>query len=97
MLEETAIRAKLEGVRKALSQASPRIESFQFSLGQDHLGEEAIFVYVILENPKKASYSWNDLQPIHEAITVALREMDPFIWPYVRFRLASEQAALMES
>ena len=87
------------GTAKAAFPASPKVVDFRIRLGTDWVGDDAVFVWVILDDrtPKSKLHHAN-FKPIGEqvrvAVTKAIREgtearVDPMA--YVYFRLKSEQ------
>ena len=95
MQEQSAIQNALDLVlgefrRKGL------VKSWSWDLGEDHEGEAAIFVYIVMRDPPRGNLKWADFKPIHDRVKQKLRDVVPARWPYVRVRLASEERAARE-
>jgi hypothetical protein len=73
--------------------SKPAVSKFEFSLGEDHSGQQAVYVSVVLTAPRRGAYHWLDLKPLNDLLAKAIQDKAPFRWPYVRFRLAPDDAA----
>ncbi len=92
MHEQTAIQKALDA---ALGEFRTKglVKSWSWDLGEDHQGEDAVFVYIVMKDPPRGTLKWADFKPIHDRVTQKLRDVVPARWPYVRVRLASEERA----
>jgi hypothetical protein len=71
----------------------PRVERVEFTQIIDSIGDPALRVTVVLdEATSDEERQWARLAPIAEAVRRALAEAEIDLWPYIRFRKASEQA-----
>jgi hypothetical protein len=92
--EEAVIKSVVSRLRTDLRQQYPdRVDDVRFVLGTDKDGDAAIFVTVVLKDPRTGDYRWVDVQPVEQKIRQELTDKDPFRFPYVGFELASERAA----
>ncbi len=92
MQEDALIEAALESVLGPLKE-DRRVKAWSWTLGHDHEGQDAIFVFIVMNDPERGELKWSRVKPIHDRVAAELRDKDPFRWPYVRFRLASEVSA----
>lgn len=57
----------------------------------DHLGDEELLVYVVLDDRSpEAELTWPRLRPIYDRIHARVRSLDDAPYPYVEFRRRSE-------
>ncbi len=73
-----------------------KVERIRVKLGTDHIGDDAVYVWVILRDSKRPR-GWKDVEATHEAIWQRLQELIPSRWPYISFRTATEDAKLTKS
>jgi hypothetical protein len=68
----------------------PRIDHIESYAFTDQVGDPAIQIIVVMEDPVTWDTRWDDLKPIKEAVVAAVRETGDERFPYVRFVNADE-------
>ncbi len=87
MIDDATVEKLLEELRPTLPDS---IVGFDVETGLDHVGDEAIWVWVILPDADTAAWEYANREVIRESIRDAfLAEKLP--WVYVRFREESER------
>ena len=92
---EAQVDAALQQVVASWQKAWPRLSTLLRMLDLDWSGDEAIRIWVVLED-EDAPEGWprEQVEPIEEAIRGALKEAGVEAWPYINFRGKSEQEDL---
>ena len=77
--------------------ATPRVRDLQVKLGTDANGRDAAFIVVIVEDqPSGDPYPWSQLKPINDVIWKGFNDNGVASWPYVEFRLHSEEGGELD-
>src|SRR4051812_14386045 len=77
--------------RKLDLPVSPRVVDLRYEPYVDSLGDDALWIYVILaDDTPEEQRRWAKLAPIEEAIHEALLNENVRLWPYMRFRTWTE-------
>lgn len=82
-------------VEQCLADQIPQwVRDLRFETGEDANGEPAIWIWVEVEDEaaNAAVFSQNT-RHVRDLIATCIRKLDIPVWPYVRFRTSSEQAA----
>lgn len=70
----------------------PRVEDVKYEQRKDSTGDEAVFIWIILDDKAFAKGAIrSQLAPIEEFAAKAVAAIDADVWPYIHFRTASEQ------
>jgi len=93
---DAALESRIDAaITDVVKEFSPLVKRIRYSLGQNWIGDDAIFFRVLLSDEA------NDSRKRHDAITrVRSRMMERLDiatlgpWPYLDFRTESEQSAL---
>jgi|SRR5690625_2112796 len=72
----------------------PKVASIEVKEGIDSIGEEALRVFVVLEESETDEMRrWKNVAPIHRIIHQKLLSHGIRLWPYVRFVKESERVS----
>lgn len=89
---KAAVQTALEPFRKG---NGPAVLDFHIVKAVDHLGDDALFITVVLKDPRNGKdYRWLDVKPVEEAIRRRVSQRDPSWFTYVNFQLESEGPTL---
>ncbi len=91
--QRDAVQKHLESM--TIPPGCPRVVKALFSVGQDSSDDDAVWIWVILEDRKK-DWTFRELRPLTQVFENALTAGGITAIPYVRYRTESEQRVIDE-
>jgi hypothetical protein len=71
---------------------TPRVVEIRHKLGRDWSGDEAVWIWLILDDETRAKdWDFRRLKPLIERVEEAVARSPLEVWPYVAVRSKSEQ------
>ncbi|AGP42194.1 hypothetical protein BE04_22865 [Sorangium cellulosum] len=93
---EGQVDVALQQVKERWNPAWPGLSEMLRLLDVDWSGDDAVRIWVILNDEDDQEWPEEHMEAIDEAIRASLRDAGVDAWPYIHFRGKSEQEELIE-
>ena len=84
------IEKQISDVLNQLDNLPAPVKKWEIDTGTDSTGENAVWIWAIIEDASLAQLSQNARARLRDRIRDAVRQVSPMLRAYIRFRAASE-------